>query len=232
MEPWTLLIPAAATGLCAWGAFHPRSRLFGPVVSSAGNSCALTFDDGPNPAITPRLLSLLDRHGVTATFFLLGKYVREHPSLAAEIAAGRHVIGNHTYTHPNLLFFSRGRIEDELNRCEDAIVKATGRRSACVRPPFGFRGPQFHSAARAAGFSKVVMWSVSAKDWTPQPWQRISRRVGRARQGDILLFHDGDHRASNADRRHTLDALEYWIPRWKNSGLRFTAAWTNPDVLT
>ena len=226
MEAWNLLIPAAATGLCAWGAFHPRSRLFGPVVSSAGNACALTFDDGPNPSITPRLLSLLDRHDIPATFFLLGKYVRQDPSLAAEIAAGRHVIGNHTYAHPNLLFFSRGRIEDELNRCEDAIVKATGRRSACVRPPFGFRGPQFYSAARSAGFSEIVMWSVSARDWTPQPWQRISRRVRRVRQGDILLFHDGDHRTSNADRGHTLDALEYWIPRWKDSGLRFTAAWT------
>jgi peptidoglycan/xylan/chitin deacetylase (PgdA/CDA1 family) len=231
VQAWNLLIPpAAVAGLCAWGAFHPRARLFGPVISSTGNACALTFDDGPNPAVTPRLLSLLERHGVRATFFLLGKYVHQNAQLTAEIAA-KHVIGNHTYGHPNLLFFSRRRIVDELKRCDDVIVNATGTRSSCVRPPFGFRGPQFYSAARTAGFSKIVMWSVSAHDWTPQSWERVSRRVRGVRPGDILLFHDGDHRSSNADRSHTLKALEYWIPRWQDSGLDFTASWPNSDML-
>src|SRR5262249_6136360 len=120
---------------------------------------------------------------------------------------------------------------DELKRCEDAILNATGHRSACTRPPFGFRGPQFFSAARAAGSSNVVMWSVTARDWTPQPWEKVSRRVRGVGPGDIVLFHDGDHRVANADRRHTLQALEFWIPRWKDSGLEFTAAWSNSDVL-
>ena len=232
MYGWTLLLPAAgAAGMSAWGAFNPRSRLFGPAVSTAGNSCALTFDDGPNPSMTPQLLSLLERHGVAATFFVLGKYVDQNPSLTAEIAERRHVVANHTYAHPNTLFFSRQQIVDELNRCEDAIFKATGRRSACVRPPFGFRGPQFFSAARAAGLPKVVMWSVSARDWTPQPWEQVSRRIRNVRRGDILLFHDGDHRTSKADRNHVLQALDFWLPRWNDAGLDFTAAWTNSDVL-
>jgi len=232
MQVWTLFPPiAAVAGLGAWGAFHPKSQLFGPAVSTAGNSCALTFDDGPNPAITPRLLSLLERHGVQATFFVLGKYVRENRRLTAEIEARNHVIGNHTYAHPNTLFFSRQQIVDELSRCEDAILKATGRRSECVRPPFGFRGPQFYAAARATGLSKVVMWSVSAKDWTPQPWEKVSRRVRGVQRGDILLLHDGDHRAANADRNHMLRALEFWLPRWKDAGFDFTAAWTKPDML-
>lgn len=232
MYPWNLVIPAAgATGLCAWGAFHPKAQLFGTAISNAGNACALTFDDGPNPAVTPRLLSLLERHGIRATFFVLGKYVDQNPGLAAEIVEKNHVIGNHTYAHPNTLFFTSRQIVDELARCEDAIFKATGGRSACVRPPFGFRGPQFYSAARKAGLSKVVMWSVSARDWTPQPWDRVSRRLRHVRRGDILLCHDGDHRASNADRNHMLSALEFWLPRWKDSGLEFTAAWTNSGVL-
>jgi peptidoglycan/xylan/chitin deacetylase (PgdA/CDA1 family) len=223
MNVWNAVIPAAAaTGLSAWGAFHPRSRLFGPAVSNAGNACALTFDDGPNPSATPRLLSLLETHGVTATFFVLGKYVDENPGLAAEIVSRKHVIGNHTYGHPNTLFFSRQRIADELNRCQDAILKATGLRSICVRPPFGFRGPQFYWAALTAGLSQVVMWSVSARDWTLQPWERVSRRIQNLRRGDILLCHDGDHRTSNADRNHTLRALEFWLPRWIDSGLEFT----------
>src|SRR5215475_15093729 len=123
------------------GELFTQGRLFGQTVSSAGNGCALTFDDGPNPSSTPRLLSLLETHRVTATFFVLGKYVEENPGLAAEIVARKHVIGNHTYGHPNTLFFSRRHITDELNRCQDAILKATGFRSMCVRPPFGFRGP-------------------------------------------------------------------------------------------
>src|SRR5215471_9179325 len=184
----------ACLGLGAWGAFHPRSRLFGPSISRAGKACALTFDDGPNPRATPQLLSLLERYGVMATFFVLGKYVEKDPGLVAEIASRGHAIGNHTYGHPSLLFFGRKHIVEELARCEDTIVRAAGQRSRCVRPPFGFRGPQFYWAARAAGFSKVVMWSLSARDWNLQPWERVSKRLGRAVSGDILLFHDGDHR--------------------------------------
>jgi len=222
MNAWNFVIPAAtAMGFGAWGAFHPKARLFGPVVASAGNSCALTFDDGPNPSTTPKLLAILEKHRVKATFFVLGKYVQANPGLAAEIAARKHVVGNHTYAHPNMLFYTRQQIVDELNRCEDAISKATGGRSACVRPPFGFRGPQFYWAVRTVGLSKVVMWSVSARDWRPQPWERVSRRIQKARRGDILLFHDGDHRASNADRNHMLRALEFWLPRWTDSGLEF-----------
>ena len=229
MNRSALLMPvAAAAGFGAWGAFHPKSQLFGPVVSSAGKACALTFDDGPNPLITPRLLALLEEYDVRATFFLLGKHVDQHPDLAAEIAAQKHTNGNHPYGHPNTLWFSRGRIADELRRCEDAISRATGRGSICVRPPFGFRGPQFHSAVRETGLSKVVMWSVSARDWTPQPWQDVRDRVRKVRPGDIVLFHDGDHRSVNADRNHTLRALEFWLPRWKDSGLQFTAALADP----
>src|SRR5438105_15116366 len=141
---------AAGMGYCAWGAFHPRSELFGSTVCSVENGCALNFDDGPNPKVTPRLLALLEKHKVSATFFVLGKYARENPQLTAEIAAAGHVIGNHTESHPNLVFSSRKRILDELKRCEEAIVQATGRHSRCVRPPFGFRGPGFASAAPEA----------------------------------------------------------------------------------
>jgi peptidoglycan/xylan/chitin deacetylase (PgdA/CDA1 family) len=215
--------PVAAAGLSAWAAVHPRSQLFGPTVRHAGETCALTFDDGPNPAITPQLLDLLDKHRVRATFFVLGKYVRELPALTADIAARGHVLGNHTDTHPSLVFFSRKHILDELARCEDAVVNATGQRPMVVRPPFGFRGPTFVSTARQAGLSKVVMWSVSGNDWNPQPYSRVAHRLRKAGPGDIILLHDGDHRASNADRSHTVKALEFWLPRWHDAGLSFGA---------
>src|SRR5262245_35426648 len=99
---------SVAAGLCAWGAHHPASELFGRTERRIARerAIALTFDDGPNPAATPQLLDLLDRHEARATFFLIGRHVRACPSLTAEIAARGHTIGNHTETHPNLLWQS------------------------------------------------------------------------------------------------------------------------------
>jgi len=217
-----IILPAVAGGgLAAWGAFHPRSQLFGRIVRRTGVGCALTFDDGPNPDVTPRLLSLLARYDVPATFFVLGKYVTQYPELMSDIAARNHAIGNHTFAHHSLVFFSRQQIVDELNRCDDAVFRATGKHTECVRPPYGFRGPQFFLAAQRAGFSKVVMWSVNGRDWKPQPAAAMRRRLEKVRTGDIILLHDGDHRTSNTNRSHMLDALEYWIPRWKERGVQF-----------
>jgi peptidoglycan-N-acetylglucosamine deacetylase len=230
MDLWKIVVPGlACTGLAAWGALDPRSQLFGLTQRRVERGCALTFDDGPNPEVTPRLLSLLDRYAVPATFFVLGKYVCQHPELTLEISA-RHQIGNHTYAHPNLLLMTRRQIRDELNRCEDAIIAATGKRTSYVRPPFGFRGPQFDSAAHKAGFSRTVMWSVSAHDWNVQPPASVGWRLQKVGQGDIVLLHDGDHRTSNADRSHMLKALEYWLPRWKDSGLEFVSVRSDTEV--
>ena len=222
MNPLEVIIPAlAAVGLPAWAGLHPRSQLFGPTICKIETGCALTFDDGPNPRLTPKLLTLLDKHRVPATFFVLGKYASENPSLMKEIAGANHAIGNHTYAHPSVLFFSQTQIMDELNRCKDAVAAATGQNMSMVRPPFGFRGPQFHAAVRKMGFSKVVMWSVSGGDWNLQPASRVIQRLQKAKSGDIVLLHDGDHRVPNADRSHTLESLASLLPRWLDAGMKF-----------
>lgn len=214
---------ASASGIFAWGAVGPSAQLFGPTIRRTGNdsTLALSFDDGPNPAVTPKLLDLLGRYQARATFFLIGEHVRAFPSLAREIAERGHTIGNHTDTHPRLTFLGRKQIEAQLDGCDAAISSATGNAPRWMRPPYGFRGPQLARVVRHRGGAGVVMWSAAARDWRPQPAERVMARLRRVRGGDIALLHDGDPRVLEADRRHTVAALEHWLPRWKDAGLRF-----------
>lgn len=228
-------VPAVevAFGACGTGAFlswasvAPAAQLFGPTIRRTGNpsTMAITFDDGPNPAITPALLDLLEKYQARATFFLIGRNVRAFPDLTREIAQRGHTIGNHTETHPSLTFMHPRRIADQLTRCDEAIESVTGRRPRWMRPPFGFRGPQLNGVVRERGPRRnplgVVMWSTLAWDWKPQPAAPVIRRLRRAKGGDIVLLHDGDHRVLEGDRRHVVDALTHWLPRWRDRGLRF-----------
>jgi len=225
MNLWHIALPALATGagVSAWGAIHPAAQLFGPTIRHTGRrtALALTFDDGPNPAVTPGLLGLLDRYQARATFFLIGRHVRACPELAKEIAAHGHTLGNHTDTHPNLLWLSSRQIVQEFRSCQESIAQATGQSPAWMRPPYGFRGPQLQPAVRTFGFHGVAMWSAMAYDWKPRPPQRIIERLRRVRGGQIILLHDGDHRVLAGDRRHCVAALEFWLPRWQDAGLEF-----------
>jgi peptidoglycan/xylan/chitin deacetylase (PgdA/CDA1 family) len=206
---------------------HPAAQLFGPTIrrvpeSAGGRTVALTFDDGPNPAVTPRLLDLLDEHRARATFFLIGRFVRACPELAREVAARGHDVGNHTDTHPNLIWLSRARIAEELERCHDAIAHSTGSSATrWMRPPYGYRGPQLDAVVRGLGYRGVVMWSVIAYDWKLQPASRLIERLRRVRPGDILVLHDGNYRTLRGERQHVVAALEYWLPRWRDAGLGF-----------
>ena len=212
---------------------------------------ALTFDDGPNPAITPQLVELLERHSARATFFLIGRFARACPELVREIAARGHAIGNHTETHPNLAVLSSSRTVEEIARCSESIAGALAggareprgaRGVAWMRPPFGYRGPQTASAVRRAGLRGVAMWSLMCYEWRRRSAAELIERLGvveihsrvrrtRARSaaagagvnrgGDVILLHDGDFRALGADQRHVLAALEHWLPRWRDAGLEF-----------
>ena len=242
VSPWSIVLPAAAgiaAGVAAWGAVHPTSQILGAALCRTPGrmQIALTFDDGPNPAVTPRLLALLERRNVRATFFLVGQFARACPELVREIAARGHTIGNHTETHPNLALSSARRIEDELARCQKSVagalgLDANGQGAAglprWMRPPFGFRRPQVWSAARRVGLRGVAMWSLTAYDWKPQPPARLIARLARVAErrasrsgGEIVLLHDGDFRGLGADRSHVLAALEHWLPRWQDGGFEF-----------
>ena len=226
LNPWVLSVPSlavAGTGVAAWAAVHPSAQIYGPTIRviERRDAIALTFDDGPNPAITPRLLDLLDQYNARATFFVIGRFVRVCPGLAREIVARGHALGNHTDTHPNLLWLSRVHIAEELHCCGDALAQATGRAAHWMRPPYGFRGPQLDRVVRRHGIRGVVLWSVIAHDWRPQPAARLIQRLRYVGGGDIVVLHDGNHRALGGDRQHVLGALAYWLPRWRDAGLEF-----------
>jgi peptidoglycan-N-acetylglucosamine deacetylase len=220
---------AAAAGIAAWGAVAPWSQLYGPTVTHTASwrKIALTFDDGPNPAVTPRLLELFERHSVRATFFLIGKFARACPELVKEISARGHALGNHSDTHANLFFASRAGIRDELARCQDAIAAASGAAPPrWMRPPYGYRNPLLRGEVSRAGLRGVVLWSKICWDWKPQPPESMIRRLARVAQpgglrGDVVVMHDGDHRALNGDRHHVVAALEHWLPRWRDAGMEF-----------
>jgi peptidoglycan/xylan/chitin deacetylase (PgdA/CDA1 family) len=217
-------VPVAAAGAAAWGAVYPGSQMFGPTLrrTKTPNSIALTFDDGPNPNITPQILDLLERHSARATFFVIGRFARECSGLVREIDSRRHCIGNHTDTHPSLAWRAPQRISTELARCQEAVAAAThSPPPVWMRPPFGFRGPQLRGAVRGAGLAGVAMWSLTCYDWKPQAPAHLIVRLGRLRGGDIALLHDGDHRALGGDRAHVVTALEYWLPRWRDQGFEF-----------
>jgi peptidoglycan/xylan/chitin deacetylase (PgdA/CDA1 family) len=182
---------------------------------------ALTYDDGPNDPHTLRLLEVLARHGARATFFLIGRYVQQRPDIAREIAKAGHIIGNHTFTHPLLIFKSPAEIHRELSDCNAALRDALGQQTSLFRPPFGGRRPAVLRIARDLGL-EPIMWNVTGYDWNAPPAAEIERKVARRiRGGDVILLHDGGHKQMGADRSQTVFATDHLLARYKAEGYEF-----------
>ena len=214
----------AAAGAASYGVIAPESQLFGKTLHRLPEprQLALTYDDGPNDPHTLHLLDVLAEHDVKATFFLIGKHLAAKPDIARRIAAAGHTIGNHTYTHPNLLFCSEARIHQELSDCKKILQDTVGKHSKLFRPPFGARRPAVLQTARQMGMMPV-MWSVTCYDWKPTTADRVERHAARqiTSSGDIVLLHDGGHKVMGADRGHTVAATANLIPRLESDGFRF-----------
>jgi peptidoglycan-N-acetylglucosamine deacetylase len=202
----------------------PRSQWFGQAFSClppGSKQMAFTFDDGPNDPHTLNLLDVLSKHNVPATFFMIGRYVRQRPDVALEVKNRGHVVANHTFTHPFLTFESTGSIRSELERCREALTAAVGEHSNLFRPPWGARRPAVLRTARQLGL-QPIMWSVTGFDWDAPSAEYIEKKVtGRVRGGDVILLHDGGHKAFGTDRSDTVKAVETLIPRYKSEGYEF-----------
>ncbi len=168
---------------------------------------ALTFDDGPNPDATPRILDALAAADARATFFILGRHAERWPALVRRVHAEGHAIGNHGYYHRKLHFKSPAYVRDDLTRGADAIAHACGERPALFRAPHGFRSPWVNAVARSLG-ERVVGWTLGVWDSDRPGADAIARRtLDGARPGVILLLHDGDGYDADGDRRQTAEAV-------------------------
>lgn len=169
-------------------------------LSCEGARCvALTFDDGPTPDVTPKVLDILRAKGVRATFFFVGSQVEANPELARLVRNEGHAIGNHTYSHPPLFcFLTPGRLREELIRGQDAIRQATGETPRHFRSPVGLRHPLLAPTLELMGLD-FILWSIRSYDTWPQSVESLSQRIlDRVHPGAIVLLHDRPGRGSSA----------------------------------
>jgi len=215
---------AAAACWAGFQCYWPASQVWGRTfvgLEPGSRTLALTYDDGPNDPWTPRLLELLDRHSVKATFFLLGKFVAAKPGIGRVIAAAGHELGIHTWDHPNLIFASASEVRSQIERTRQIIYDTTGFRASLMRPPFGARTPMTLRAIRQLGL-EPVMWNVTCYDWKRTSAERILAHVERQmRGGDVILLHDGGHLRMGADRSHSIEASDRILQRYTGEGYQF-----------
>ena len=153
---------------------------------------AITFDDGPHPKETDKILEVLEKYNAKATFFVVGKHVNWYTSSVVRASKAGHEIGNHTYTHPDISTLSKQQIKDEIKKCEDIIVQKTGKKPTLFRPPFGnYDENTLNQISKEMGY-KIILWSgVDAKDWkNPNPNQIADKIIDSVKSGDIILLHD------------------------------------------
>ncbi len=184
--------------------------------TSCGKKIALTFDDGPHPFKTEKILDLLDKYEVKATFFVIGINAEKYPSIIADEAARGHEIANHSYSHTKLSKCTEERIKEEIERTDNVIKNAAGIIPKLFRPPEGAYSESIVKTAKEMGKSTVI-WTVDTLDWANAPKDAIVDNVkANVTSGSIILFHDFTGKES-----HTIEALEIIIPYLKSQGYSF-----------
>ncbi len=195
----TLSALAAYLTIVLAGVFFLRLRMFVDAVCQGPNDArgvALTFDDGPSPTHTPKVLALLDRAKIKATFFVIGKKAEAHPEIVRDIVARGHLVGSHGYAHPRTFaMLSKAAVRADIERSLVVLEKITGERPTLFRPPIGHTNPRIAQVVTDLGLI-VVGWSVRAVDGLASAKaSRVAARVVRGLEdGAIVLLHDAAER--------------------------------------
>jgi len=219
---------AAAAYVVATAALRPESQLFGRTLIAGNdpNEMALTYDDGPNDAATLELLELLARHNARATFFMIGRFVRQRPAIVRAVHAAGHLLANHTMTHPWLPTKSARVVREELRSCNEALEDTIGAPIRYVRFPHGARRPAVIQIARELNLTPV-QWNVMGNDWEPIGADGITTHLEaglqRARSRNLganILLHDGFDKQMGYDRADTIEATRRLLERFTREGCR------------
>lgn len=196
--PWVLAALAANHAVLSLAVLWPRGCWLGPnitrlpVAAAARAEISLTFDDGPDPRITPQVLDLLDRYGAKASFFCIGEKAAAFPDIVKTIVQRGHSVENHTYRHPHAFaFFGMSGLRREIEAAQTVIGGISGRPPLFFRAPAGFRSPLLDPVLAACGL-RYVSWTRRGYDAVrrdpPQILQRLTRDLAA---GDVLVLHDG-----------------------------------------
>ena len=185
---------------------------------STKHAVALTFDDGPSPLFTPKILALLKQYQAHATFFVLGRKVEKYPGLVqAELRAG-HEVGNHSFSHPYLTESSQFTREKELERTDMALdLLGCPKKGRLIRPPFSAFDDRLTTYI-AHKQQHLALWSIDSGDWQGLGSEAIVKNVlTRVKNGSIVIFHDSDEK-DRADRTPMVEALKVILPALKARG--------------
>lgn len=197
-------------------------KIHGPHVKQI----ALTFDDVPDPRFTPQVLRILAQNHVKATFFVVGSRAKKHPDLVARIVREGHVIGNHSYNHPQFHKLTMSEYIDQIVRTENILYGLTGYKPKLIRPPYGDITENQLRWAKREGY-KIVNWNVDSLDWKGIGKEKVKKNImASAGQGSIILQHAGG--GSTSDLTGTIEALPEVIRELKKKGYSFV---TVPKLL-
>lgn len=184
--------------------------------AAGGKKIALTFDDGPHPRYTPKILSILNEYGITATFFVVGENAVYYPEAMRLLAESGCEIGNHTYTHKKLSSLTGEEIAEEIGKCREVLLNNYSVKTTLLRPPEGMYSETVLTQSRAEEYD-IILWSIDTRDWAHTPSAKIAETVlGKARGGDIILMHD-----YVSGENQTLGALRLIIPELLERGFEF-----------
>lgn len=173
----------------------------------AGPYIAITFDDGPHPTLTPKLLDMLKERNIKATFYVLGQNVQQYPDIMKRMVAEGHEVGNHSWNHPALTKLGAAGVKSQMDRTTEAIIKACGQRPATMRPPYGATNASLNKRLTEEFNMPVILWTVDPLDWKYRNADRVSNQIiENTRSGAIVLAHD-IHPSTIAAMPKTLDAL-------------------------
>ncbi|MBE6699463.1 MAG: chitooligosaccharide deacetylase [Ruminococcaceae bacterium] len=185
-------------------------------VETEKKQIALTFDDGPHPILTERILKILAQYGVSATFFMVGENVINYPEAAKQVILAGHEVGNHTFTHPHIANLNEKAIFDEIGKCEDALEELCEYRPHILRTPQGALTPSLERCLLDDDYI-LVLWSLDTRDWDNKSTACIVQTVlNNVKSGDIILMHDFIGHNSK-----TPEALEKIIPVLLSQGYEF-----------